>query len=129
MNKPTPAESRALKSSFEAMGKLTRAYHSHKAAILADTRLRFEVEAKQQLKWLIEYAEITKDSGVLYAVGEAKDVLKLMENLVDELIQKELENAKGQLTQAQLKRPDYVARVVGCSVDWANAYFEKSGRL
>jgi hypothetical protein len=129
MNNLTTAESRALKSSFEAMGKLTRAYNSHKTAILADTRLRFEVEAKQQLKWLIEYAEITKDSGVLYAVGEAKDVLKLMENLVDELIQKELENAKGQLTQAQLKRPDYVARVVGCSVDWASTYFEKNGRL
>jgi len=33
MNKLTTAESRALKSSFEAMGKLTRAYNSHKVTL------------------------------------------------------------------------------------------------
>lgn len=129
MTRPTTAESRALKSSFEAMGKLTQAYHSHKDAILADTRLRFEIKAKQQLKWLIEYAEITKDTGVQYAVGEARDVLRLMKGMVHELILKELENAKGKLTQAQLRDPAHVARIVGCSVDWANDYFEKKGRV
>lgn len=122
----TPStESRALKSAIETMSRLVRAYHSHKAAILPDTRLRFEVEAKQQLKWLIEYADKSGDSGVVWSINEARDVLKLMENLVGELISRELENAKGQLTQAQLAKPEYVARVVGCSVEWAATYLAK----
>jgi hypothetical protein len=80
MNLPSSPtlENIALKRAFDVMTRLVMLYKLNRVAVTDSSKERYQSEGRGCVLTLEQYAKSTSDTGVHWALGEARDVLQLM---------------------------------------------------